>query len=187
VSEVPLARYRVEEWRPVPGYEGLYEVSDGGLVFSVPRIVGRARTGPKSAGGNILTPQANPRDGRLFVHLCRAGRQRRWHVHRLVGLAFLGPLPAGLETRHLDGNHLNNHVSNLAYGTTGENHLDAVRHGTAPMGVNHHRARLTEDQVRDIRARHAAGVAQVVLIAEYGLAQSTVNNIVLRKSWKHLL
>jgi hypothetical protein len=52
-------------------------------------------------------------------------------------LAFVGPCPAGLEIRHLNGNATDNHLSNLTYGTKSENELDRVRHGT------HHNARKT--------------------------------------------
>ena len=54
--------------------------------------------------------------------------QRR--IHLLVMLAFVGPRPEGLETRHFDGNHLNNSLENLRYGTSSENSMDEVRHGT---------------------------------------------------------
>lgn len=47
----------------------------------------------------------------------------------LVGEAFLGPRPDGLETRHLDGNPANNSARNLRYGTKSENAQDRVRHG----------------------------------------------------------
>jgi len=47
----------------------------------------------------------------------------------MMMLAFIGPRPDGLETRHLDGNPTHNHLSNLAYGTHRENALDMIRHG----------------------------------------------------------
>jgi hypothetical protein len=64
------------------------------------------------------------------VTLCSNGRQESWFVHQLVAAAFLGPRPDGLEVRHLDGDPLNNAVSNLAYGTRLENIQDKKRHGT---------------------------------------------------------
>tara|TARA_B100000408_G_scaffold100189_1_gene77469 strand:- start:592 stop:819 length:228 start_codon:yes stop_codon:yes gene_type:complete len=52
-------------------------------------------------------------------------------IHRLVCAAFNGPAPAGATlVRHLDGVVTNNVPSNLAWGTTSDNLLDAVRHGT---------------------------------------------------------
>lgn len=58
--------------------------------------------------------------------------QRTRLVHQVVAEAFHGPRPAGLETRHLDGDLLNNRSENLAYGTHGDNVADSVLHGTHP-------------------------------------------------------
>jgi hypothetical protein len=109
-------------WLPVAGYEGLYEVSDAGQVWSAPRATTR---------GGIL--RRNPNHlGYLYVTLTRCGVQRRLAVHRLVAAAFIGPCPEGQEVRHLDGNPPNCATANLAYGTHGENMLDRRAHGTDP-------------------------------------------------------
>jgi hypothetical protein len=110
-----------ETWLPVVGYEGLYDVSDLGRVRSLPRAKNT---------GHLLTPSACFEPPRFQVGLSRDGIVTTKAVHRLVGEAFLGPLPPGLETRHLDGNSLNNAVGNLKYGTHSENMHDQVRHGT---------------------------------------------------------
>jgi hypothetical protein len=108
-----------EEWRPVPGWEGLYDVSDHGRVRSLPR---------KYVPGRILrAPVA--KNGYPMVVLKHRERCRYAPVHRLVAEAFIGPLPTRHQTRHLDGNPLNNNLSNLTYGTVSENSYDAVRHG----------------------------------------------------------
>ena len=65
----------------------------------------------------------------MIVVLSKKGRKKEERVHRLVLEAFVGPLPDGMVTRHLDGNPLNNHISNLQYGSQSENGLDTVRHG----------------------------------------------------------
>jgi hypothetical protein len=67
---------------------------------------------------------------RLVVSLSKNGDHQRPAVHKLVARAFLGPLPKGLQVRHLDGDSLNNHLSNLRYGTPLENQHDRFRHGT---------------------------------------------------------
>lgn len=108
------------EWLPVPGYEGLYQVSDDGQVLSAPRATTR--------GG--LLKYVYDSHGYPGVTLTRDGIQKRFGVHRLVALAFIGPRPDGLEIRHLDGNVANPAASNLAYGTHGENMTDKARHGT---------------------------------------------------------
>lgn len=106
-----------ERWLPVPGYEGLYEVSDLGAV-----------RGPRTGDGR-LKPRPH-KDGYAKVNLCRGGRQKTFLVHRLVLDAFVGPREPGQECRHLDGDPSNNRLTNLAWGTQSENELDKVRHGT---------------------------------------------------------
>lgn len=76
--------------------------------------------------------------GYLRVSLYNRGKKKIFLVHHLVLLAFVGPRPQGMETRHLDGDPKNNHISNLRYGTSSTNKLDMVRHG------RHHVARRTK-------------------------------------------
>lgn len=109
-----------ENWLPVPGYEGLYDVSDLGRVRSLPR---------NTTSGKILKFGWHAH-GYPQVTLWRDGKG--WHpcIHQIVTLAFLGPRPDGLEVRHLDDDPLNNTLANLVYGTRSENKLDTVRLGT---------------------------------------------------------
>lgn len=116
------------EWRPIPGYEGTYDVSSDGQVHSRPR--------PRTKGG-ILRQRVNKR-GYLALSLVQHGVQKTHEVHRLVALAFLGPRPAGMEVRHLNGDQLDPRLSNLAYGTPPENKLDTVAHGTHPQSSKTH-------------------------------------------------
>jgi len=118
-----------ESWRPVPTYEGLYEVSDVGRVYALPRL---ARDG-RQIRGKFLKPDSSDPRGYLRVGLVNSRastKQRKFGVHRLVLWAFTGENPPELDTRHLDGNPRNNSRDNLAFGTAGENAQDRVRHGT---------------------------------------------------------
>jgi hypothetical protein len=104
-----------EQWRAVPGFEGVYEVSDRARVRSFRRRQVRLlRPGLASNG----------------YYTVALGRGNSRTVHSLVALAFLGPPPAGCEVRHKDGNRRRSCLTNLQYGTRSENIRDAVRHGT---------------------------------------------------------
>jgi hypothetical protein len=116
---------QLERWRPIPGYEGSYEVSDLGSVRSLDRITDRGR----KWRGRTLAPAVMPR-GYLIVTLWRDGKQRSALVHRLVLSAFVGPAPDGTEALHGDGDPANNMLSNLSWGTHAENQADQVAHGT---------------------------------------------------------
>lgn len=111
----------LETWRPIPGYEGSYSVSD----------IGRIRRDARSKGtraGRILNPGV--KGGYRVVALHVNGVPRPLRVHRLVALAFVGaPARADSLVRHLDGDSLNNCASNLAYGSHHDNKQDELRHG----------------------------------------------------------
>lgn len=123
-----------QEWRPVVGYEGAYEVSEYGDVRTVPRVTIRRDGKPHSIPGRMRRPHSTARNGgHLCIGLIVDKVNRTHRIHVLVAEAFIGPRPLGVEgeeIRHLDGNPLNNHVSNLRYGTRSENQVDAVEHGT---------------------------------------------------------
>lgn len=122
----------IENWRPIPGYEGLYEVSDHGRVRSVDRVV-QTKVGPQRWKGKVLSPITKP-SGYYFVAL---GKKRRAYVHHLVLEAFRGPRPEGHYGCHLDDNPVNNKVDNLVWGTPSDNSYDKVRNG------NDHHAKRT--------------------------------------------
>lgn len=128
--------------------------------------------------------------GYLHAWLSRDGKVKPYYVHRLVGEAFLGPLPPGLETRHGPGGKTDNRLSNLCYGTASENQLDRARDGTAnkggPAGEAHHSARLTDAIVAACRFRHAAGESQMALAREFGVTVQAMHNAIRHKTWRHL-
>ena len=110
-----------EQWRPVVGHEGAYEVSDQGRVRSLPhrvRLVVR---------GGVETSRLSPgkvlRPGRcLSGHVSVAiGKGRSVSVHVLVLTAFVGPRPAGYDILHLNHDPADNRLENLRYGTRSEN------------------------------------------------------------------
>lgn len=116
-----------EEWRPIRGYEGAYEVSNHGRVRSLDHIISYANGHDRPTKGRVLTPWITRRY--LTVRL---GAGRRTYVHTFVCEAFHGPRPEPeWQVRHLNGDCLDNRAENLAWGTCSENHLDKRAHGTA--------------------------------------------------------
>jgi len=91
-----------------------------------------------------------------------------------------------MEGRHLDGNKMNNHVSNLAWGTTTQNRHDRILHGTSSEGEKNGCAKLTDDEVLEIRRRAKNGERQKLLANEFQMSISAVEHIVQRRKWKHL-
>lgn len=123
----------MEIWKPVVGYEGLYEVSNLGRVRSVSRIVHTKRGNDEydyHVKGKVVEPQER-RHGYLAVFLygkeSKNGRFTQKSVHRLVAEAFI-PNPNGYsEVNHRDENKQNNVLENLEWC----DHKQNCHHGTA--------------------------------------------------------
>lgn len=108
-----------EIWKPVVGYEGLYEVSNFGRIKAPLKIVRSGRMMRKYQE-RIITPQHN-KLGYLCVVLYKDGKGKRYLVHRLVMLAFV---PNPENKPHID--HINtikddNRLENLRWATAKEN------------------------------------------------------------------
>lgn len=120
---MPIDHSAEECWQAVAGYEGLYDVSCRGQVFSRHR---KRLMRPSPAGA-----------GYLSVRLCDGARRWRPYVHQLVARAFLGECP-DREPNHCNGNKADNSVANLEWVTHSGNlkhawatGLYAVRRGKA--------------------------------------------------------
>lgn len=119
-----------EQWLPIIGFEGLYEVSSHGLVRSLPRKVNGPK-GPRQMRGRVLRPRQH-NDGRYAVQLWKNNTGYSRLVQTLVLEAFRGPRPVGMFGCHNDGDNQNNHVSNLRWDTPASNSHDMLIHGTNP-------------------------------------------------------
>lgn len=171
-----------EVWKDIPGYEGAYQVSNMGRVKSLPRTspitYPDGRTVLRVLKCRILTPCIN-KHGYESLVLRKDGQDRTHEIQRLVAEAFIGPRPPGQETRHLDGNRLNNRADNLAYGTRSQNQLDLYDY----RGYHH---RLRVEDVLDIRARIAAGETGRSIAKIYSVGESTISAIKRGKVYKWL-
>lgn len=125
-----------EQWKPVVGYEGAYEVSDLGNIRSLPHARRGRNSSVRRFPARALRGWVNG-NGYRAVTLVADGKDHTALIHRLVLEAFVGPCPDGMEALHGNGNRTDARLSNLRWGTRPENRLDAVRHGT------HHEARKT--------------------------------------------
>lgn len=116
-----------EEWRPVVGWEGLYEVSSHGRVRSLDRYVQYVTGHTQRHAGRILRPTGT---GHPVVALRAPGRRKTRSIHSLVADAFI-PNPKGDPwVLHWDDDSRNNKVENLRWGTPRENSEDCVRNGS---------------------------------------------------------
>lgn len=116
-----------EEWRDIPKYEGLYEVSNTGKVRSVTHYSrNNINGGERLVRGRILSAFKMP-SGYMQVKLSRNDKREKHYIHRLVACAFLSNDNNLLEVNHIDGNKGNNNVNNLEWVSHKDNLIHAVR------------------------------------------------------------
>lgn len=171
-----------EEWRPVVGYEGRYEVSNFGRVRGL-----RCNRGKRSIP-KILRPTLNHK-GYPFYGLYDGKSSRSMFGHKIVLRAFVSDRPEGMSCNHKNGVRHDNRLENLEWVTHSENNYHAIhvlgakRNGLGEL--NHEAVLKTSDVIR-IRARCDSGENHTAVSKEYGICRSTVGQIVRRETWKHI-
>lgn len=174
-----------EQWRKLSGWEGdYYEVSDRGRVRSKDRYVaaGKGGLGEALRRGRILQPVVKG-NGYHVVTLAGEGKRRQHAIHNLVLAAFVGEKPDGEVGRHLNDRKSDNRLSNLCYGTHKDNAADSIVNGGRPRGSRHGMAKLTEDDVRNIRKLK---LDNETLAALYNVHPVHIWSIRTRRSWRHI-
>lgn len=114
-----------EVWKDIPGYEGLYQVSNKGRVKSVARFIVSGFRGREYSPERILA-QITLKFGYKRVVLHDNGLIARMGVHRLVACAFIPNPDNKPEVDHIDCNPGNNCVENLRWCTRSENQLNPI-------------------------------------------------------------
>lgn len=107
-----------KDFKLIPDFED-YAINPYGTVI-------RASHCAQSRAGSIIKPHIH-KLGYVVIRLKNEKTRKSFRLHRLVLLTFLGPSPLGIN--HIDGNKLNNHISNLEYCTQLHNNLHAIRTG----------------------------------------------------------
>ena len=176
---------KTEEWRPVVGYEGYYEVSSLGRVRSIDRttLVKRGNKTMLRNDRGVDISLSVGGAGYKVVNLCRGGKGKTYNVHSLVLESFSGSAPNQMECRHLDGVKTNNSIENLAWGTRKENSEDTIKHGTRASGEKHGMSKLKSVEVEEMRRIRGHGITQSVLARIFMVDQSTVSLICSGKRW----
>lgn len=164
----------------IEGYEGLYEVYEDGQIYSYHRCM-------------YLTHTLNSR-GYMRVTLSLNGVPKKILVHRLLAKAFIQNPETKPYINHIDGNKLNNNLSNLEWCTAAENNKHAVDNNLYnkvrfPIGVkfsvgigNHHH-KLIDSDVIEIR-NGTLPIKELAL--KYNVSTQLISEILIGNIWKHL-
>ncbi|EPX9362321.1 NUMOD4 domain-containing protein [Aeromonas veronii] len=176
-----------EEWLPLKGWDGIYEISSCGRVRSISRTVSNGR-GTRFIKGIVRKPTwSAQRLGAeyLVVSVTATGRKRQLvRIHRAVLESFVGlPLQGCDVARHLNDDRSDNHLHNLAWGTHEDNMRDRDLNGGTCVGVKQKASKLTDDDARVIFNSDESGV---LLAARYGVSPSAISLVRKGKSWRHV-
>lgn len=156
-----------ERWLPVPGLEGMYEVSSDGAIRSLDRCCTGKDGRSELHRGKMLRPY---RMGTGYIGVTLCGRRRT--VHAIVAETFLGPRPERADVMHINGDRTDNRASNLRYGTRSEN-----LRSTYAYGGRQANGKLSLDDVRCIRARLANNDSAVQIAKDFGVNSAAVYHI----------
>ncbi|MBC8445739.1 MAG: HNH endonuclease [Chloroflexi bacterium] len=174
----------IKQWKPIPGYEELYEISNSGVIR-------RLSTSTCGIKGMIRKPHQLRGYNRIILH--REGKARLFQVHRLVLLAFVGtPLYSSIQANHKNGNRNDNRVENLEWVTPKENREHAIKHlganfGKANRGEHNGQSKLTESQAKEILRRYATKqISQAELARQYTVSKTCIWDLIHGRKWQYL-
>ena len=160
------------EWKGIPGYDA-YEISDTGLLRS-----------NKKRESKILNGSATP-PGYIQYKLIgeEKGDFRYVYAQELVLELWDKERPQGMWANHVDDDPGNNAIENLKWSSPKV--TNATRN--LPLGEDKYFAKLTEQDVRDIRRKRKEGATYPALAEEYGMARDVLWRACMGKTWKHVL
>jgi hypothetical protein len=161
-----------EIWKPVPNYDGIYEISNHGN-FAVLKQDGRVLRKLNSST-HYLSVSCKSLNGET---------QKTLYIHTTVAHVFLGNRPDGMIIRHLDGNRFNNHIDNLAYGTPKQNYEDVVKHKTQ-KGSNNGMAIINESGAKAIKFLVKNKISHKLLSEAFDVSLGTIYAITSNRNWK---
>lgn len=182
-----------EVWRDISGFEGLYQVSNLGRIKTLitERYINRwggyyIKQDPKIMKLSLYTKIKSKMYYR--IQLCKGKRYFHFTVHRLVADAFIPNPEEKPQVNHIDGNKLNNHVSNLEWVTDDENKKHAKRSGMIWRGHSINTSKLEEDQVIEIRRLFDTGNYTKTDIAKmFKISVPATSSILKRENWGWLI
>ena len=155
-----------EIWKKIPKFSE-YQVSNLGEV--------------KHWGMNLKSCP-NGKYGYLSVTLWKGGYFIRVYIHHLVASAFIGACPKGFQHDHIDKDTSNNRVDNLRYCTVKEQNKFKAKSGVL-KGERNGQAKLTRDQVIQIRQARGAGKTLSEIATLFSISFQHVSDIIHRKRW----
>lgn len=185
----------IEVWKNIPGFEE-YQTSNFGNVRSLDRYINQKSrkannyTHKRFIKGRLLKPYIIWSNNKYPHYAITIGRRKKFLVHRLILLTFIGECPKGMECCHNDGDGLNNKLENLRWDTAANNQMDRYKHGTITygclIGSAHPCSVLKEEDILYIRSTPNYKGKCTEMAKKYNVAMSTISSILQGLTWKHI-
>lgn len=144
-----------------------------------------SNTGKVKGPKGILKTQVSTR-GYEKCTISKDGKRQYFLVHRLVAQAFLPNTNNKPEVNHLDGDKLNNHVSNLEWVTRSENELHRARVLGKGLGTLNGNSKFNPEDIIETRILHMSGMDCAAISRIKGISKSQTHRIINGKHWSHL-
>jgi hypothetical protein len=185
---------KLEVWKDIQDYEGVYQVSNFGNVKSLDRIVNKPN-GVSYMRKGKLCKQSKSNLGYMTVGFTVNNVKVNKYVHRLVAESFITNINNYPQVNHIDCNKTNNRMYNLEWCTNSQNHIHASKNGLNKLhlhrvvysGEKNGRSLLTKEQVLEIKQKYIPyKYSAKKLSKEYNVSESCITHILNNTSWKEI-
>lgn len=173
MSTEVLINTEIEEWNPIDGWEGFYEVSNFGRVKSLSRVAKSSWKHKNRVLKERIMKQQTNGLGRPTVDLSNGELSKTFQVAVMVAKAFVPNPDNKPQVNHIDGNPANNKVSNLEWVTNSENMKHAWENGLR----QHYSTKLTDNDIKKMRIYREAGLPTIFISDIFNCSQTYVSNI----------
>lgn len=166
-------------WKTIPKYSR-YKASSDGEIYTPNWKGGKT--------GKVMKPAVDSNGYMRTMLVDDEGRTRTIKVHRIIAQTFIENPDELKEVNHLNGNKADNRVENLDWVSHQQNIRHSFDNGLQNnRGINNPFSKLTERDVLEIRAKFKPRIyGRKELALEYNVKQTTIKDVILRKSWNHI-
>ena len=174
------------KWRDIKGFEGMYQVSNTGLIRSLDRSILKSNGVTQRRVGHIMIQVKNPK-GYYIIGLSKNHKRLASTVHKIVASTFLKK-GSHTQVNHKDGNKLNNMVSNLEWTNGSGNIKHAYDNGlmAKPTGSKHPLAQIDEEVATTIKSMLNSDINSVDICKLMSISRHIVRDIKRNKTWRHV-